>query len=966
MKHWDWDRARSFLTKTFMATGAALVVMFSTIPDSLAQASDVVMPPLSVAKWQYLRAHPDELDQFLSHLPKRPVLVAEPAIHRAATPAGSPWQTVTPASTANGLCSPLLLTDGTVMLADCGSAAWWKLTPDINGNYATGTWSQIASLPVIGGTQYAPLYHASAVLPDGRAIIMGGEYNDLASVWTNLGAIYDPVANGWTAVPAPSGAQWANIGDAQGTVLADGTWMLAACCAGPAVDALFNPTTLGWTATGAPNAGDNYQDEQGYELLPNGNVLTIDIWTNSSSGASGGNATNAEQYSPATGTWSSAGSTPVSLPDPAACDNYEIGPAVLRPDGTVVAFGGNTGCVTGATADPTAVYSSSSGTWTAGPNIPSVCGSGTTSCSLADAPAALLPNGNVLFAASSEFGNAPTHFFEFTTSNTINQVSDPVHNASSSGAYYYNFLVLPSGQILVTDYSNIAEIYTPTGSPNAGWAPVITTIPTTLAPGSTYSVSGTQLNGLSQGAYYGDDAQMATNYPLVRIVNSATGHVFYARTYGHSTMSVAPGTAGTTNFSVPNTIETGPSTVSVVANGIASQPVSVTVGRLISTTTGLAVSPTTAAPGVAVSFTALVTAGTGATPTGTVSFSDSATPLGTVTLNGAGQAVFTTSKLASGTHSAKAVYSGSASDAPSTSSVVTVTITQGAVATKTTLSAPSSVVYGKPVELSVTVKQASGTTLPTGAVSFLLGSTVLGSATLNSAGKAIFAALALPVGTYSFSAVYGGSSTELTSTSNSITVTITQAATATALTASSASASFGTAVRLTAKVAATTGSIKPQGTVSFSRGSVSLGSATLSTEGIATLSTSTLPVGTDTVKAVYAGDADDAVSTSNSVAVTINAFATKTVLSASPKSGAPGTTIVLTATVKPTSGNTVPTGTVNFYDGSKSLGVGKLSSGAATLSISTLGAGTHEIKATFLGSTDDLESTSALVAVTIT
>ena len=100
--------------------------------------------------------------------------------------------------------------------------------------------------------------------------------------------------------------------------------------------------------------------------------------------------------------------------------------------------------------------------------------------------------------------------------------------------------------------------------------------------------------------------------------------------------------------------------------------------------------------------------------------------------------------------------------------------------------------------------------------------------------------------------------------------------------------------------------------------------------------------------------------------MTINAFATKTVLSASPKSGAPGTTIVLTATVKPTSGNTVPTGTVNFYDGSKSLGVGKLSSGVATLSISTRGAGTHEIKATFLGSTDDLESTSALVAVTIT
>ena len=47
----------------------------------------------------------------------------------------------------------------------------------LTGNYANGTWSQLASLPVINGTQYAPLYFASAVLPDGRVLIMGGEFN---------------------------------------------------------------------------------------------------------------------------------------------------------------------------------------------------------------------------------------------------------------------------------------------------------------------------------------------------------------------------------------------------------------------------------------------------------------------------------------------------------------------------------------------------------------------------------------------------------------------------------------------------------------------------------------------------------------------------------------------------------------------------------------------------------------------
>ena len=99
-----------------------------------------------------------------------------------------------------------------------------------------------------------------------------------------------------------------------------------------------------------------------------------------------------------------------------------------------------------------------------------------------------------------------------------------------------------------------------------------------VAPGSSYLLSGTQLNGLSQGAAYGDDVQGATNYPLVRIVNNATGHVFYARTSGHSTMSIASGQAGSTNFQVAAATETGASTLYVVANGIPSAGTPVTVG----------------------------------------------------------------------------------------------------------------------------------------------------------------------------------------------------------------------------------------------------------------------------------------------------------------------------------------------------------------------------------------------------
>ena len=93
----------------------------------------------------------------------------------------------------------------------------------------------------------------------------------------------------------------------------------------------------------------------------------------------------------------------------------------------------------------------------------------------------------------------------------------------------------------------------------------------------------TQFNGLSQGAAYGDDVQSATNYPLVQITNNATGHKFFARTHDHSTMAVATGNAITsTQFDILPTssgTEFGASTLVVIANGIPSKPVGITVSQ---------------------------------------------------------------------------------------------------------------------------------------------------------------------------------------------------------------------------------------------------------------------------------------------------------------------------------------------------------------------------------------------------
>jgi hypothetical protein len=212
----------------------------------------------------------------------------------------------------------LLLTDGRVMVQATNSSDWWTLTPDDTGSYVKGTWTQVASLQ----SGYSPLYHAAAILPDGRLVIEGGEFNgNNQQVLTNQGAIYDPVKNEWTPLTPPAG--WTQIGDAQSVILRNGTFMLA-----DPVDtdvAVLNAKTLEYTVlTGQGKADRN--DEEGWALLPDGEVLTVDAI----------DAPNSELFNPKTQTWSSAGSTIVSLEDP---NSQEIGPMVLQPDGIVFATG---------------------------------------------------------------------------------------------------------------------------------------------------------------------------------------------------------------------------------------------------------------------------------------------------------------------------------------------------------------------------------------------------------------------------------------------------------------------------------------------------------------------------------------------------------------------------------------------------------------------------------------------------
>jgi hypothetical protein len=504
------------------------------------------------------------------------------------------WQTLTnppplPDIFANGVDQypggagfPLLLTDGGVMVQNIGDGKIFKLTPDQNGSYVNGTWSELATMPFVSFAA------AQAVLADGRVIYEGGEYSnwDFEFLLTHKGAIYDPVADKWTMVSPPAffvdlyppRRKFAPhpIGDSQSVVLADGTFMLADKMSHQA--ALLDLKTMTWTETGTNTKAD-LNDEEGWTLLPDGRVLTVDCYTDfffKLIPSYPTDPTNSEIYDPRTGQWSSAGSTINTLTDPAT---DELGPGVLRPNGTVFWVGA---------LGYTSIYHVASERWTVGPRLPiSPQGYQYTA---QDAPGTLLPNGNVLFGVSGGpeppgggYSGPPLAFFEFDGHRLIPEPTIP--NGPFETSSGPNLLLLPTGQVLEADGTKDIEIYTPDGlhgeeherAHHHEWAPVILSGPRHVHPGKSYELRGIRFNGMSQASMYGDEGQSATNYPLVRITNLRTEHVFYSRTHDHSSMAVASDDVVSTHFDVPANQEPGLSKLEVVADGIASEPLIVRV-----------------------------------------------------------------------------------------------------------------------------------------------------------------------------------------------------------------------------------------------------------------------------------------------------------------------------------------------------------------------------------------------------
>ncbi len=469
-----------------------------------------------------------------------------------------------------------LLTDGTVMVQEFKSIdayylgvplltwptrRWWKLTPDQFGNYAKGTWSRLAD------SHLGRAGFASAVLADGRVVVCGGEYSDASGANApdddNTCEIYDPVANSWSVfasptIPGDPGTVWQAIGDAPSTLLPDGKLLI-----GSILDrniAKLDPATLQWTAMN-PRPTVAASSEDSWVLMPDNTIA----------GPSCLNAPLNWVYDIANDQWKPGNQLQNSVVNFA----HETGPGILRYDGTAFFFGA---------IQHTANYSpTATPHWFNGPDMPNQDG---VVIGIEDGPAALLVNGNILFAAGSGeddgLASSPCWFFEYDGT-TFNRTNDPPNYVAVT--FVSRLLLLPNGDVMFCrqDDSSFYAYHSDAATPQDSFRPVIQSCPSTFMPGSTIQISGLQFNGLSQAVAYGDDSQTATNYPLVRIVNKQSNRVKYCRTFNHTTvdgsgnavpsMGVATGTTViTTNVVIPQDIDAGPSSLFVVANGIPSQP----------------------------------------------------------------------------------------------------------------------------------------------------------------------------------------------------------------------------------------------------------------------------------------------------------------------------------------------------------------------------------------------------------
>ena len=433
----------------------------------------------------------------------------------------------------------LLLSDGTVMAKsgnssnDSTSANWIKLTPDQQGSYLNGTWSLLEPM------HHTRLYFSSQVLMDGRVYVAGGEYGTGRS----SAEIYDPLKDAWTMLTSPG----INVSDANSEILPDGRVLQA--IVGNNKTVIYDPKSNTFSAGPTPNKNMN---ESSWVKLRDNSILFV-----------GMNSFSSLRYIPSSNKWVQDANVPVMLYDPYGS---ETGAGFLLPNGKAFFIGS-----TNVTAYYTPSGDSTMGVWEKGPNLPSGLGA-------PDAAAAMLVNGKILCALSPIADSAnhfkkPTIFYEFDyLSNQFKQILAPDENSFMNiPCYVTNMLDLPDGNVLYASQGSMDYyVYRPEGSPLAQGKPVISQIVQTTC--DSFFATGTLFNGISEGASYGDDWQMNTNYPIIRLRSGSD--VYYLRSYNWNSTGVQRwNLSDTAFFALPKGLPLSSFEIEVVANGNSSDPI---------------------------------------------------------------------------------------------------------------------------------------------------------------------------------------------------------------------------------------------------------------------------------------------------------------------------------------------------------------------------------------------------------
>lgn len=387
-------------------------------------------------------------------------------------------------------------------------------------------------------------------------------------------------------------------------------------------------------------------------------------------------------------------------------------------------------------------------------------------------------------------------------------------------------------------------------------------------------------------------------------------------------------------------------------NGTSTSANYTEVVQQATTVTGLTSSAAQVTVGAPVTLTATITT-TGGVAGGSVRFGDGKTTLGTAVVNSSGIATLTISTLSPAQHMLTALYTGDTNDLGSTSAPLTVTILQATPAVSVSSSTNPSL-GGVAVTFTANFNSSVGT--PSGTIVWKDGAAVLGTSSLGTAGGAAWTTGTLSIGQHTITATYTGDTNNAGAVSGAFMQTVQQGTSSTTLTSNINPALSGSTIVYTAAVTFT-GSAAT-GTVTFSDGGTSLGTAVV-TGGLAQFTISTLAIGNHSITAAYAGDANH-IASQSAVSNQQILQAGSVTFSTSKNPSIAGTSLTLTATVAAPQGVSV-TGDIAFKDGATVLGGATVSSsGVASLTLSTLSVGNHNLTAVYGGDQNNQANTSPL------